>query len=151
MLVDVVRLRRAGLRLRPAELASPVRGLLEFSDDDGRHSSFKRPTRTAHLYERVGVAGVKRGLLVPLCDATVILIEGDTITIVGVELDTRKEMTTEALRVTEFGQVWRCKMAPSASPPTTALPPTGHLESMVSQHLASRPAARQQDWQAGQR
>lgn len=107
MLVDVVLLRRRGVRLRAPELEQPVRGHLSLSDQDGRASSFKRPMRVAHLHE-VTTGQVAREILLPLCDAEVILIEGETFSITGIELESAKDPATGTMRIAEHGQVWRC-------------------------------------------
>lgn len=110
MLVDLVRLRAGGLRLRPSELEDPLRGLLVLRDDGGTHSSFKRPIRVAHLYQVVPTwKDGLQDLTKPLFDAEVIRVEDDVITITGVEL----ESTTGGERVYEHGQVWRCTVVQS--------------------------------------
>jgi hypothetical protein len=103
-MAEVTRLRREGLRLKFAEVSQPVRGILEFTDDDGHHTSFKRPMRIANLYEEVGVQRTRRDLLTPLAEAEVIRVEGPVLTIVGTEL--KSEPGT--YRVREYRQVWRC-------------------------------------------
>lgn len=104
MLIDVVCLRARGVRLRKSELAAPVRGHLEVADDLGTALSFKRPIRVAQLINRIGVQSTAQNSLKPLFDAKVIVVERDTITITGTELE------SEDGRVREFGQVWRCTL-----------------------------------------
>ncbi len=106
MLVDVLRLRRAGLRLRQSELEPPLRGHLVLTDDDGRSSSFRRPTRGASLVQFIGARSTPRSVITPLFDVHVLRIEADTITILGTEL----EASMETRRVMEHGQVWRCTL-----------------------------------------
>lgn len=104
MLVDVVRLRDGGMRLRQGELQPAVRGELEITDDTGTSLSFKRPVRVARLYRRIGVQQQRQDALLPIFDARVIRIEEDTITITGVELSSASN------RVSEVGQIWRCTL-----------------------------------------
>lgn len=114
MIVDVVMLRATGLRLRPSELAPAVRGDLVLADDDGHHTSLKRATSVAHLFN-VGPGDPRyRGeLLRPLFDARVIRIEGDTITVAGIEL----EASADTTRTSEHGQVWRCTVVTASGTP----------------------------------
>lgn len=104
MLVDVVTLRAKGVRLRKGELPAPVRGHLVIEDDAGTSSSFKRPIRVAHLYQAIGVQQTRQDAMLPLFDAAVIRIEGEVITLTGIEL------ASEDGRVAEHGQVWRCTL-----------------------------------------
>lgn len=105
MLFDVVLLRSAGVRLRKGELPAAVRGHLVIEDEAGTSSSFKRPIRVAHLYQAIGVQQTRQDAMLPLFEATVIRIEGDVITLTGIEL------ASEAGRVAEHGQIWRCTLA----------------------------------------
>lgn len=104
MLVDLVLLRTDGLRLRTPELAPPVRGELELAHVDGRTTSFKRPTTVAHLYASQGVQQHRQDLVRPLFDARVVAIEGDLITLAGIELTPSADTT----RTYAHEQVWRC-------------------------------------------
>lgn len=105
MLVDVVRLRDQGVRLRKAELPAPVRGHLVIEDDASTSSSFKRPIRVAHLYQSIGVQLSRQDAMLPIFDAVVIRIEGEVVTVTGTEL------ASGGGRVAEHGQVWRCTLA----------------------------------------
>ena len=104
MLVDVVRLREGGMRLRQGELQPAVRGDLEINDDAGTALSFKRPVRMARLTNRIGVQQQRQDALLQIFDARVIRIEDDTLTIIGTEL------SSQGSRVTECGQIWRCTL-----------------------------------------
>ena len=104
MLVDVVRLRDGGMRLRQGELQPAERGELEITDDSGASLSFKRPVRVARLYKRIGVQAQRQDALLPLFEARVIRVEDETITITGVEL------SSTGNRVSEVGQIWRCTL-----------------------------------------
>ena len=104
MLVDVVTLRARGVRLRKGEPPAPVRGHLVIEDDAGTSSSFKRPIRVVHLYQAIGVQQTRQDAMLPLFDATVIRIEGEVITVTGIELASADG------RVAEHGQVWRCTL-----------------------------------------
>lgn len=107
MLVDLVRLRDKGMRLRKGELQPAVRGQLEIEDDAGTSLSFKRPIRIAHLYTTIGVQATRQDALQPIFDVTVIRIAANVLTITGTELATADG------RVTEFGQIWRCTVVSS--------------------------------------
>ncbi len=112
MLVEVVQLRRSGLRLRPGELDVPVRGELAILDVGGQHSSLKRATRVARLYDVSSTdPRFRREALRPLFDAQVIRVEGPVITIAGMELEASPDTT----RTSEHGQVWRCTVISSAA------------------------------------
>jgi len=105
MLVDLVKIRAGGLRLRQSELEEPIRGELVLLDDTGTHLSFKRPMKVAHLFQpTAGWQDGRQDATKPLFDAQVLRIEGDVITITGLEL----ESTTGGERVYEHAQVWRC-------------------------------------------
>jgi hypothetical protein len=106
VLTDVVLLRRKGLRLRPSELAPPVRGILDVRDNTGVQMALKRPYREARLYELIGVSGIPRNLLPGIVDVEVLRIEGDTITLSG--LETESLQTDSDHRVLEHHQIWRC-------------------------------------------
>ena len=111
VLVDLVKIRSGGLRLRPSELQEPIRGDLVLLDDTGTHSSFKRPIRVAHLYQSTtGWQDGRQDATKPLFDAQVIRVEGDTIILTGLEL----ESTAGGERVFEHGQVWRCTVVAAA-------------------------------------
>lgn len=105
MLFDVVQLRTSGVRRRKIELQPPVRGHLVIDDDAGTSNSFKRPIRVAHLYQAIGVQQTRQDAMLPLFDAVVIRVEGEVITVTGIEL-----ASTDG-RVAEHGQVWRCTLA----------------------------------------
>lgn len=103
MLVDVVQLRRAGLKLRDGELKPPERGNLVFEDNDGRQMAYKRPTRTAEVLRYIGSPGTPQTVIQPLHDAQVIKIEGAVITIIGTETH-----AVDGRRAAEHVKIWRC-------------------------------------------
>lgn len=106
MLVDVVRLRRAGMRLRPSELEPPVRGMLTVKMDDGRHSSFKRPVLEATLQAPRGVNGQMLDVLLPIFDVRIVAAGGGSMTLQGIELNAVPDDGTH--RIYEHVQLWRC-------------------------------------------
>lgn len=110
----MVKRRAGGLRLRPSELEAPIRGDLVLRDDPGTHLSFKRPMRVAHLYQpTTGWQDGRQDATKPLFDVQVIRIEGDAITLVGLELESVGD------RVYEHSQVWRCTVVTLAAAPAT--------------------------------
>lgn len=123
MLCDVVLLRWRGLRLKPKELDPPVRGDLVITDRGGEPamSSFKRPVRAAKLYALGGNPEIRREVLQPIFDVDVLRIEGDAITILGIEL--QSELETRQLW--EHVQIWRCTLvaAPEGLPPEAGTKP----------------------------
>jgi hypothetical protein len=100
---SVVLLRRAGMRLRRAELAPPQIGDLRVGDAGA--TSFKRPGLVAYLWEQRGALDRHIGL--PLFDVALVHVGPDSFSLAGLEL--------QALdgRVREFAQVWRCAMISS--------------------------------------
>ena len=67
MRVQVVRIRRHGLRLRPGELDPPETGELRVRFEDSK-SPGKPLRRSAILFRLEGVEQRERGLLAPLFD-----------------------------------------------------------------------------------
>ena len=108
MLMDVSLLRRDGMRLRPAELAEPVRGHLALGWMT--ESSFGRPVQTADLYDRPHHPG-RRALLLTLLDVRLVALGDGSLSLAGIELSQIDG------RVIERGQVWRCV-------PVTGCPPS---------------------------
>lgn len=53
-------------------------------------------------------AQVLRALLPPLFDAEIILVEGSTFVVAGIELEAAVDTAAGQNRVSEYGQVWRC-------------------------------------------
>ena len=103
MLVEVTLMRKHGLRLLEGELAPPVRGELGVSFQ-GTNPDDKRPLRVATLRSVQGVAEHRIDLLLPLFDPRIVSITDQRITLTGIELN------SEAGRVSEFVQVWRCRL-----------------------------------------
>jgi hypothetical protein len=72
-------------------------------DNDGRQMSLKRPFRQAELREEVA-GQVRRSLLASLFDAQVIRIDGNTVTIIGTELESMGgELLLAETRATKRG------------------------------------------------
>lgn len=99
MLVDATILRRDGMRLRPAELAEPVRGHLVLAWMT--ESSFGRPVQTADLYDNAHPPG-RRALILTLLDVRLVALGDGSLSLAGIELSQIDG------RVVERGQVWRC-------------------------------------------
>ena len=101
MLCVVTLLRERGRRLKRSELPTPVLGELEVALDDGR-TSFKRVLMVANLtVERS--PGIRQHAVLPLFDARLAKIEGDAITLIGIELSSEARGPT-----LEYVQVWQC-------------------------------------------
>ena len=101
----VTRLRKHGVRLRPSELDQPIEGdLLIRAEGDGR-TSFARPVLEAHLRRPQGVSQMMVDVMLPIFDARLIGVDGQTLTLIGTELSTQPD-----LRVIESVQVWRCEV-----------------------------------------
>lgn len=60
--------------------------------------------RQAGLYQQIGVQQTRQDVVKPLFDAQVIRIDGETITLTGIELASAEG------RVVESSQVWRCTL-----------------------------------------
>lgn len=102
MKVAVVLLRRNGMRLREPELAPPLVGHLQI--DHWKESNFKRPIRSANLYELNAWGQIHRSLPVMLADPVLLCVDGDRFSLAGIEL------RVEDKRVIEVQQVWRCTL-----------------------------------------
>jgi len=85
MLVDVVRLRRAGVRLPPEEVkqATPLRGQLQLGME--RSAAYYRVKYTAPLLAGVLRLDKTEWALPPLCSARVMKINSRGMLIVGLE------------------------------------------------------------------
>ena len=103
MLVEVTLLRKHGLRLLEDELAPAVRGELSVTFQ-GTNPDDRRPLRVAMLRGVQGVAQHRIDLLLPLFDPRIVSITDRRITLTGIELN------SEAGRVSEFVQVWQCRL-----------------------------------------
>lgn len=98
---DVVLLRRDGLRLRPCELAAPVRGLIEVTDRVD--TTFRRPVRVADLINPVSRLQTRQGLITPIFEPVLLRMdEHGAMSLSGIELRSVDG------RVAEHQQVWRC-------------------------------------------
>lgn len=106
MLVDVVRLRRSGLVLRPPELEAPVRGELSVVDGDAG-GSLKRPHLVAHLEEHIGASGTPRSVMKPLFDVVLLRLDGASFTLQGFEIESFKDGELGQMRVRHLEQMWR--------------------------------------------
>jgi len=104
--VSVVRLRRAGLRLRPHELESATVGELTLRQRE--QTSFKRLVSVAELTETYGNS--PRMVIVPLFDPVLVHVDADGFSLVGIELEPADG------RVREHAQVWRCRPMNRSSP-----------------------------------
>lgn len=102
MRVAVVRLRRAGLRLRPHEVEPPVVGELIVADR--ATSSFMRVLRAAEVVELGPQGRIGRGLCGPLFDPVLVGVDPEGFSLVGIELD------IDQGHVRELSQVWRCSI-----------------------------------------
>jgi hypothetical protein len=118
MWCKLTRLRRKGLRLRPSELEDPIEGDLLIKPEGDGQTSLRRPILEAHLRRPHGVAGMLVDVVLPIFDVRMIGVDGQTLTISGVELSTGP---APELRVTEYVQIWRCAFVtpgdPTRSPP----------------------------------
>lgn len=108
MLVDVVQLRRKGLRLPPEEVraAAPVRGLLCL---DPTRPGYYRGQRNAPLLAMLLAPGEPRGLLDPLDNAKVAKISRGAMLIIG----TQQEVLHRRIYV-DHRQAWWVRPAPVA-------------------------------------
>jgi len=105
VLVEVVRLRRNGLRLRASELDPPVRGTLRISWT--QTTSQRRSVLVANVYEHYGTSR-QRPLLLTIGDVVLQPLEDAWLSLAGTELSAHRVEGDPRFRVTEHRQVWRC-------------------------------------------
>lgn len=111
MLVDVIRLRERGRRLRPKELAPAVRGHLQIETKAPMQTSFRRDVLCASLSAARGANGTMAGVLLPLADVRLLRVADGVLTLIGIELSA--EPVEGGHRITESVQIWRCTLVVS--------------------------------------
>lgn len=107
MKCTVTLLRKAGMRLRPAELAPAIEGVLSMYDWT-TSNNFGRPVRCMEVKVPVGTLMQARAVLF---DPELLAVADGVMSLRGIELDTVDG------RVIEHEQVWRVRpVAPGALP-----------------------------------
>ena len=99
MKCTVTLLRRAGMRLRPAELDPPIEGELSMYDWT-TNNNFGRPVRCMEVKVQIGTLMQARGVLF---EPELLALADGVMSLRGIELDTVDG------RVIEHEQVWRVR------------------------------------------
>jgi hypothetical protein len=99
----IKRLRDKGVRLKESAIDESFVGELRLRVEESNRSG-NPPRRIATLIDTHGTGQWDRNVVAPLFDPRILSIDGDTITLTGVELESVPEGVRETV------QVWRCQI-----------------------------------------